>query len=101
VDSAAYTHTRLCRCIAEFFFNPLRAISINFLEASFIRAKFRTQLPGSTASFELPRVFVDHQSVLDAKTALFSQGDTVALDTWGISRAEENIGKRGVVFRGR
>src|SRR5699024_12708604 len=29
------------------------------------------------------------------------QGDTVALDTWGISRTEENIGACGVVFRGR
>src|SRR5699024_9861888 len=61
VDSATYAHTRLWRYLAEFFFNPLRAISINFLEAAFIRDKFCAQLPGGTASFELLRVFVDHQ----------------------------------------
>src|SRR5699024_5033082 len=101
VDSATYAHTRLWRYLAEFLFNPLRAISVNFLEAAFIRDKLCAQLPGGTASFELLRVFVDHRYGLDAQTALFSHGDGVGRDAWGISRAETDIGRCGVVFRGR
>src|SRR5699024_12687074 len=49
VDSASYTHTRLCRCIAEFFFHPLCAVSIDLFEAAFIRDKFCAKFPGGTA----------------------------------------------------
>src|SRR5699024_2757515 len=61
VDSAAYAHTRLLWYLAEFFFNPLCAISIDLFEAAFMRDKFRTQLPRRTTSFKLLRVLINHQ----------------------------------------